>query len=451
MAIYHLNISHVSKGSQAKAFTSVAHVAYQMREDRYERDDVLHKEAMLNGQPVNGQEYRQWLKDYEINSRSNARIIDKMTVALPKEFEASHQIEVTRKFIQEVSKERLSNYAFALHKDEGNPHAHIAFVNLDKETGKRIRELHADKNYDRIREQWSKTVNDYAKERSINIQIDHRSLQEQGLEREPGKHIGWVGESRIQIERAKATQELDKVKLEIKHEQQELDRGLTPRDPATDRAIAGPPGLGRERAEKRRAEREQGSPARVPGANQSPAGVVAEQRTIAAGASQGRGESRRIDSQVREYAGRLGGEVRETARAIGRPGATEYLGRVRGAAGGDDSRSDFSRLVGEIRASRNSELVQNLGKSQIIAEMKRHLPQAWRPLLDLPKVEKMAQNAFKTSLERVFLPQQVQEGVALLHLAKDAAQVLQGNLAPLIPKLMQAQQEQKRKSPEQSR
>lgn len=230
MAICVMQLSSISKNSQARANTSSASIAYQMREGRFEKDDLVHKEASLNDQNVTGKEYRSWLNEYEQNSRSNARIIDKVVVALPREFSQQQQIEVTRNFVNSIGDGKLSNYVFAIHndKDNNNPHAHISFVGIDKDTGKKIRSLYDRGSAERMRETWANTVNELAKENKIDLQIDHRSYVDQGIDKIPTEHIGWRNNERQpeKIENNNVIQAANRFKSGLDNEEKQITEKL---------------------------------------------------------------------------------------------------------------------------------------------------------------------------------------------------------------------------------
>lgn len=230
MAICVMQLSSISKNSQARANTSSASVAYQMREGRFEKDDLVHKEASLNDQNVTGKEYRSWLNEYEQNSRSNARIIDKVVVALPREFSSDQQIEVTRNFVNSIGDGKLSNYVFAIHndKDNNNPHAHISFVGIDKDTGKKIRSLYDRGSAERMRETWANTVNELAKENKIDLLIDHRSYVDQGVDKIPTEHIGWRNNERQtdRIENNNVIQAANRFKSGLDNEEKQIAEKL---------------------------------------------------------------------------------------------------------------------------------------------------------------------------------------------------------------------------------
>ena len=86
-------------------------------------------------------------------------------------------------------------------KDAQNPHAHFAFRDRDRETGKRVLRL-SDSERDRtkaglvpngtewLRQVWKRCANEALERAGRSERIDRRSLEAQGVERDPGIHIG---------------------------------------------------------------------------------------------------------------------------------------------------------------------------------------------------------------------------------------------------------------------
>ena len=86
-------------------------------------------------------------------------------------------------------------------KDAQNPHAHFIFRDRDVETGKRVIHL-SDSKRDRekaglepngtdwLRQVWELKANQALEAAGHDIRIDRRTLEAQGIEREPGLHVG---------------------------------------------------------------------------------------------------------------------------------------------------------------------------------------------------------------------------------------------------------------------
>lgn len=204
MAIFHCHVSSIGKATQKRANTSSASVAYSLRMGKYEQDDLVHREIFhVDPKVKTGKDYINFVKSYEKQSRSNARILEKVEVALPKEFSREQQIDLVRQFMGKVGKGELTNYAFAIHDSgNGNPHAHISFVAIDGD-GKRIIDISSGRNScEGIRKNWAESVNEYAKHLGMNLTIDHRSYNRQGIDQFPTIHIGRFSKSNKSKERA---------------------------------------------------------------------------------------------------------------------------------------------------------------------------------------------------------------------------------------------------------
>ncbi|HCE03370.1 MAG TPA: conjugal transfer protein TraA, partial [Acidobacteria bacterium] len=128
--------------------------------------------------------------------------MDKVMVALPRELDAIERAELVTAFACEVTKGRVP-WVAAIHdmgKDAQNPHAHFAFRDKDIDTGKRVLRL-SDSERDRtkaglepngtewLRMTWERCANEALEKAGHAARIDRRSLEAQGIEREPTVHI----------------------------------------------------------------------------------------------------------------------------------------------------------------------------------------------------------------------------------------------------------------------
>jgi MobA/MobL family len=160
--------------------------------------------------PQNPKEAEAWFRNQEQGERKNARMSDRFIGALPRELTPEQCIEAVEKFCRDVTQDRVP-WHFALHLEldkknepDWNPHAHIIFRDRDIDTGRRYlytsagpkerAELTA-KGIDfwttkDFREKWSDGMNHALERAGHDVRIDHRSLKEQGIDREPQIHIG---------------------------------------------------------------------------------------------------------------------------------------------------------------------------------------------------------------------------------------------------------------------
>ena len=139
----------------------------------------------------------------------NARIADKLMIALPVELTAEQRHEVLHDFMEELGEGRIS--WCAAHHDTGddahNPHAHVVFKDADIDTGRKVigtttssRDVREAKEHGwkvpprtttaDMRKMWCEHLNDYMERAGIDIRYDPRKLKEQGIDRDPEIHIG---------------------------------------------------------------------------------------------------------------------------------------------------------------------------------------------------------------------------------------------------------------------
>lgn len=196
MAIYSCNLRSIGRTTHAEG-TAGAHLLYIGRERAA-------SELMAENMPVGPQEARTWMDRHEREARKNARLCDKLRIALPRELDHEQRAALVRELMADLTRGRVAWYA-AIHqdgKDRFNPHAHIVVVDRDRETGKRVLCL-SDSMRDRqkkglpgpaavewVRERWEHHANRALERAGHAVRIDRRSLAAQGIDREAQIHIG---------------------------------------------------------------------------------------------------------------------------------------------------------------------------------------------------------------------------------------------------------------------
>jgi hypothetical protein len=157
------------------------------------------REIVGEGMPIprageRGGEARAWLDAAENGDRKNARVIDKVTVALPLELNAEERVELIREFGQAVTGGRVAWLA-AVHdgaQDADNPHAHLVIRDRDLASGKMALRMSQAGSTDMLRETWEWVCNGALERAGVAARIDRRSLAAQGIDREPTRHVGPV-------------------------------------------------------------------------------------------------------------------------------------------------------------------------------------------------------------------------------------------------------------------
>jgi len=185
MAIYSLHHSSIGKSTQDEPYTASAHIRYITRARALSR---VEGERM----PTDAAEAMDFLKKAEDSSRKNARVIDKVMIALPKELDAEQRAALVRSFAEAVTKGKASWLA-AFHdkgKDAQNPHCHLVIRDRNPRTGKRVIGMSEAGSTKLLRELWEEHANAALAEAKLDIRIDRRTLEEQGVRRKPTIHEG---------------------------------------------------------------------------------------------------------------------------------------------------------------------------------------------------------------------------------------------------------------------
>lgn len=225
MAIYFLNLRNFGRSTGSSAVSAAAYRAGErIRDERTgrtydhsDRQDVLHKEIMLPNQF--SADEMSWAKDRSnlwnsaesAEARSNARIAREYLIALPAELSPQARIDLVTGF----SRELVERYRFALDiaihaprdfpgSDPRNFHAHLLATTreltsegLGAKTTLEWSDTHRRQSgmgpavgeLLHVRERWAMAANSALQQAQVDARIDHRSLQAQGIDREPQARI----------------------------------------------------------------------------------------------------------------------------------------------------------------------------------------------------------------------------------------------------------------------
>ncbi|EJW11629.1 putative conjugal transfer protein traA [Rhodovulum sp. PH10] len=184
MAIFSLNHSFIGRSTHAARSASFF--------ARYITRPEACTETVGERMPTDRAVLMSWLDDQEIGDRKNARVIDKLIVALPVELSHDENIALLHEFGERMTEGRAS-WVAAIHDGPGdadNPHAHIIFRDRDAETGRRVMMTTEMGSTRRFREGWEQEVNIALEQAGVEQRVDRRSLEDQGLDREPQLHVG---------------------------------------------------------------------------------------------------------------------------------------------------------------------------------------------------------------------------------------------------------------------
>ncbi len=241
MAVPHFSVSIVARGSGRSAVLSAAY-RHCARMD-YEREartidytgkqGLLHEEfvipadapdwlrVMIADRSVSGASEAFWNKVEVFEKRVDAQLAKDVTIALPIELSSEQNIALMRDFVAEhiTSKGMVADWVY--HDAPGNPHVHlmttlrplsgdgfgakkVAVLGPDgqpirNDTGKIIYELWAGgtEDFNSFRDGWFACLNRCLVLAGLDIRIDGRSFEKQGIDLTPTIHIG-VGATAIE-------------------------------------------------------------------------------------------------------------------------------------------------------------------------------------------------------------------------------------------------------------
>lgn len=210
MAIYHLSVKTFSRSNGQSATAAVAYRAGAKIEceregrthDYTKKGGVLHSEIFLPDNAPDWANDRQklWNEAEKAEKRKNSTVAREFEVALPYELNEEQRIALVQDFAKQIVDRHGCAVDAHLHDDDrrtvkANHHAHIMLTTRKLEKDgftKKTRELDQKKSGEVVywREQWAKTVNEHLRSCGIEKTVDHRSLKEQGLERQPTIKLG---------------------------------------------------------------------------------------------------------------------------------------------------------------------------------------------------------------------------------------------------------------------
>ena len=127
--------------------------------------------------------------------RKDAQLAREIEVSIPREFDFDEQIDVIENFVQNNFVDKGMCADISIHdNDNGNPHAHILLTVRDLgengfENKVKSREWNKVSCLREWRENWAHECNQKLTEKGAE-KIDHRSFEEQGIDRTPTVHMG---------------------------------------------------------------------------------------------------------------------------------------------------------------------------------------------------------------------------------------------------------------------
>lgn len=212
MAIYHLSVKTISRSAGRSATAAAAYRAgVEITDERtgeihdYRRKGGVESAALIL--PDNAPEWardraRLWNAAEQAEKRANSTVAREFEIALPAELSPAEREKLAHDFARELVKRHGVAADVAIHApgkdgDDRNHHAHILLTTRrlgPDGLGEKTRELDDRKTGPQIVAQWRERfaalTNERLRENGIEARVDHRTLEAQGIEREPTRHLG---------------------------------------------------------------------------------------------------------------------------------------------------------------------------------------------------------------------------------------------------------------------
>ena len=212
MAIYHLSVKAVSRSAGRSATAAAAYRAgCEIADERTgEIHDYTRKGGVESADIVLPDGAPEWATDRAklwnaaelAEKRKDACVAREFEVALPSELSPAERRRLALDFAKDMANREGCAVDVAIHApgkegDNRNHHAHIlrttrkveadglgAKLDTEKAGRKRSDDLEA------VRAKWADLMNERLRENGIAARVDHRSLEAQGIDREPTQHLG---------------------------------------------------------------------------------------------------------------------------------------------------------------------------------------------------------------------------------------------------------------------
>jgi hypothetical protein len=204
VAIYYLNAQVIGRSAGRTATGAAAYRAGERIHD--ERTGQIYDYTRRRGDieteilaPAGAPDWVQdrvqlWNQVEKVERRGDAQLAREIVVAIPKELDREQQRAVVRGYVQEQFVARGMVADVAIHRNPGNPHAHIMLTMREMGpeglSAKKNRDWNRPELLETWRERWAVAANRSLEHAGREERIDHRSLADRGVERLPQVHLG---------------------------------------------------------------------------------------------------------------------------------------------------------------------------------------------------------------------------------------------------------------------
>jgi ATP-dependent exoDNAse (exonuclease V) alpha subunit len=243
MAIFHLAVKVISRGKGQSAIAAAAYRSGERLRDEQadeqkfypSRDERIAFTAIMapKDAPAWAHDRNElWNHAERAEKRKDAQLAREIEVSLPHELTDQQREWLVKDFAREAFVRKGYAVDIAIHApyetaDERNTHAHLMVtmrtLGKDGFATKKDRDLNKPEQLQQWREQWAHLANRHLERHGHEARIDHRSLKEQGIDREPTIHLGYaaneMGQRGAQSDRVDALQavlERNEIRVEMK-------------------------------------------------------------------------------------------------------------------------------------------------------------------------------------------------------------------------------------------
>lgn len=212
VAIYHLSVKTISRSAGRSATAAAAYRAGDRIAD--ERTGELHdygrKGGVESAELILPADAPAWAADRaalwnaaeQAERRKNSTVAREFEIALPAELSSDERARLARDFTREIVEQHGCAADVCIHApsrggDQRNHHAHILLTTrrlgqdgLTEKTRELDDKLSGPALVTSWRERFAVLQNERLREAGLSVQVDHRSLDEQGIERVATRHLG---------------------------------------------------------------------------------------------------------------------------------------------------------------------------------------------------------------------------------------------------------------------
>ncbi len=242
MAIFHLSAKVISRGKGQSAIAAAAYRSGERLRDEQADEQKFYQtraERIVFTELMTPKDAPEWARDRNAlwnhaeraEKRKDAQLAREFEMSLPHELTEQQREWLVKDFAREAFVRKGYAVDIAIHapdkdSDERNHHAHLMVtmrtLGADGFAAEKDRDLNSRAQLGAWREQWAHLANRHLERHGHEARIDHRSLKEQGIDREAGVHLGYAANEMAQrgaqsdrMDRLKGVIERNDIRLEM--------------------------------------------------------------------------------------------------------------------------------------------------------------------------------------------------------------------------------------------